>query len=310
MPRISRLSCAIVSIALWSCASNAQAATAADLARNFKNLPTVKEKDLPPMKNERGEFPGSIKHPGLAGHVWVRFPFIENPGSFGFDRKGRLFVAEANRFWLGVPDLRGANEMIRGDFQAVTVEDRQKLYDRCAANFPKDWFTAVADRVIRLEDRDGNGAADHRTLFSDHFHQPLDGLGFSLLAEDDAVYFTCIPKVWKLKDTDDDGVADVHDSIAEGFGVRISFIGHDLHGIIRGPDGRLYFSIADRRLHVPPKGGRVFRGSGRGAIFRCESDGSGFELFCTGLRNPQELAFDEHGNLFTFDNTGDIGDKR
>lgn len=304
-----RLSATLVALALWCGPNTAEAANAADLARNFKNLPTVKEKDLPAMKNERGEFPGSIKHPGLVGHVWVKFPFIENPGSFGFDRKGRLFVAEANRFWLGVPDLRGANEMIRGDFQAVTVADRQKLYDQFAANFPKDWFTAVADRVIRLEDKDGNGAADHRTLFSDHFKAPLDGLGFSLLAEDDAVYFTCIPKVWKLKDTNDDGVADVHDSIAEGFGVRISFIGHDLHGIIRGPDGRLYFSIGDRGFHVTTKDGRVFPGSGRGAIFRCESDGSGFELFCTGLRNPQELAFDEHGNLFTFDNTGDIGDK-
>ena len=30
-------------------------------------------------------------------------------------------------------------------------------------------------------------------------------------------------------------------NIVEGFGVRVSFIGHDLHGIIRGPDGRLYF---------------------------------------------------------------------
>ncbi len=309
MSRMSRLVPAMVTVSLLTCCSTVEAANAADLARNFKNLPTVKEKDLPVMKNERGEFPGSIKHPGLVGHVWVKFPFIENPGSFGFDRKGRLFVAEANRFWLGVPDLRGANEMIRGDFQAVTVRDRQKLYDQFAANFPKGWFTDVADRVIRLEDKDGNGAADHRTLFSDHFKAPLDGLGFSLLAEDDAVYFTCIPKVWKLKDTNDDGVADVHDSIAEGFGVRISFIGHDLHGIIRGPDGRLYFSIGDRGFHVTTKDGRVFPGSGRGAIFRCESDGNGFELFCTGLRNPQELAFDEHGNLFTFDNTGDIGDK-
>ena len=112
-----------------------------------------------------------------------------------------------------------------------------------------------------------------------------------------------------LSQKNDDGVADAHDSIAEGFGVRISFIGHDLHGIIRGPDGRLYFSIGDRGYHVTTKDGRVFPGSGRGAIFRCESDGSGFELFCSGLRNPQELAFDEHGNLFTFDNTGDIGDK-
>jgi len=296
-------------LSLWAWCPTADAANAAELARNFKYLPTVKEKDLPKMSNERGEFPGSIKHPGLAGHVWVKFPFVENPGSFGFDRKGRLFVAEANRFWLGVPDLRGANEMIRGDFQAVTVADRQKLYDQFAANFPKDWFTAVADRLIRLEDRDGNGAADHRTLFSDHFKAPLDGLGFSVLAEDDAVYFTCIPKVWKLTDKNDDGVADTHDSIAEGFGVRVSFIGHDLHGIIRGPDGRLYFSIGDRGYHVTTPDGRVFPGSGRGAIFRCESDGSGFERFCDGLRNPQELAFDEQGNLFTFDNTGDIGDK-
>lgn len=304
-----RLSSTLFAVAMWCCTTTAEAANAADLARRFKNLPTVKEKDLPPMKNERGEFPGSIKHPGLAGHVWVKFPFIENPGSFGFDRKGRLFVAEANRFWLGVPDLRGANEMIRGDFQSVTVADRQKLYDKFAANFPPGWFTTVADRIIRLEDKDGNGAADHRTLFSDHFKAPLDGLGFSVLAEDDAVYFTCIPKVWKLKDTNDDGVADVHDSIAEGFGVRISFIGHDLHGIIRGPDGRLYFSLGDRGYHVTTPDGQVIVGSGRGAIFRCESDGSGFERFCDGLRNPQEIAFDEHGNLFTFDNTGDIGDK-
>jgi quinoprotein glucose dehydrogenase len=35
-------------------------------------------------------------------------------------------VAEANRFWLGVPDLRGANEMIRGDFKSVKVSDRPR----------------------------------------------------------------------------------------------------------------------------------------------------------------------------------------
>lgn len=286
------------------------AADRADLASRFKQLPTVPENELPELKNKREDFRGEIGIEGLRGHTWVAFPFVENPGSFGFDRKGRLFVAEANRFWLGVPDLRGANEMVPDDFKAVTVDDRLEMYEKFSANFPEGWFSAVADRIIRLEDRDGNGAADHRTLFSDHFSSPADGIGFSILADEDGVvYFTCIPKVWKLTDENDDGVADAHEAIADGFGVRVSFIGHDLHGITRGPDGMLYFSVGDRSYHLKDSDGNVLNGAGRGAIFRCESDGSGLERFCTGLRNPQELAFDDLGNLFTFDNTGDIGDK-
>lgn len=295
-------------VALALLTSSALAVSLAELTQRYKPLPTVPEAELPAMKNKPEPFPGTVRHPGFEAHTWVKFPFVENPGSFGFDPKGRLFVAETNRFWQGVPDLRGANELIREDFQAVTVEDRAKLYEKWAARFPADFFTNTADRIIRLEDRDGNGAADHRTLFSDRFHEALDGLGFSVFAEDDAVYFTCIPNVWKLTDKDDDGVADAEEAIATGFGVRVSFIGHDLHGITRGPDGRLYFSVGDRGYHVTTKDGKVLAGSGRGAIFRCESDGSGFEVFCKGLRNPQELAFDESGNLFTFDNTGDIGD--
>ena len=276
----------------------------------FKDLPTVPEDELPGMDNRKTAFRGVIKHPGLKGNTWVAFPFVENPGSLTLDRKGRLYVAEVNRLWQGVLDLRQANEMIRDDFQSATVEDRLSLHEKYKANFPEGWFEKVADRIVRLEDRDGNGVADRRTLFSDRFRKPEDGIGFSLLADEDhTVYFTCIPHVWKLTDRDDDGVADSHEPIASGFGARISFIGHDLHGITRGPDGMLYFSIGDRGYHLKDGSEMIIEGRGTGAIFRCESDGTGLELFCQGLRNPQELVFDDFGNLFTFDNTGDIGDQ-
>ncbi len=296
-------------LALAGLAAPAFAITPAELEARFKQLPTVPEDELPPLSNQPGPFRGLIHHEGLEGHTWVAFPFVENPGSFGFDPQGRLYVAEANRFWLGVPDLRGANELIRDDFKAVTVADRLTMYQKYAASFPEGWFSRVADRLILLEDRDGNGAADHRSLFSDRFKRPEDGIGFSILADDGHVYFTCIPSVWKLRDTDGDGRADEEEEISTGYGVRVSFIGHDLHGLVRGPDGRLYFSVGDRGYHVTTADGKTHPGSGVGAVFRCESDGSGLELVCTGLRNPQELAFDDHGNLFTFDNTGDIGDK-
>jgi quinoprotein glucose dehydrogenase len=286
-------------------AISAHALTPQEMQQRRQDIVT----DMPAMKNQPESFSGLVKHPGLSASTWVRFPFVQNPGSLGIDRKGRIFVAEVNRFWQGVADLRGINEFIRGDFQSRTLEDRVKLQNSIPGRVPEGFWTNTADRLIRLEDADGNGAADKHSVFADSFYEQLDGLGFSVLPEDDAVYFTCIPSVRKLTDANDDGVADTNDPLVTGFGVRVSFIGHDLHGIVRGPDGRLYFSVGDRGYHVTTKEGKVFAEGGRGAIFRCESDGTGFEVFCQGLRNPTELAFDEHGNLFTFDNTGDIGDK-
>lgn len=308
---IARFSCLVIT-GLGVFVSFSVFADRAKLDRDFQQLPAVSEDELPELPNQPGAFPGVLKHDGLKASAWVNFPFVSNVGGIAIDPSGALFVCEANRLWLGVPDLRGTNQLIREDFQARTVADRLALYEKYNDEFPEGWFEAVADRVIRLEDRDGNGAADHRTVFRDDFSRPEDGIGFSLLAERDAVYFTCIPSLWQLTDSDGDGVAEGKESLADGFGVRVSFIGHDLHGVVRAPDGRLYFSVGDRGHEieggddgVPPFGALT----GTGTVFRCDDDGSNLEVFATGFRNPQELAFDDYGNLFTFDNTGDIGDR-
>ena len=62
-------------------------------------------------------------------------------------------------------------------------------------------------------------------------------------------------------------------------------------------------------INVKSKEGKEWAETETGSIMRCNPDGTGFEVFATGVRNPQELAFNEFGDLFTGDNNSDSGDK-
>ena len=143
------------------------------------------------------------------------------------------------------------------------------------------------------------------TVFAEGFNSPVSGIAAGVLYFDGWVYLTAIPDVWRLKDTDGDGVADVKEVIATGFGGHIAYAGHDMHGLRLGPDGRIYWTVGDKGGNVTSKEGRHFFFAHEGAVLRCEPDGSGFEVFARGIRNTQEIAFDTFGNVIGVDNDGD-----
>jgi len=221
-----------------------------------------------------------------------------------------VFVAEEYRFNQGTEENRTRGFLLDDDLQIRTPEDRLAMYRKHANKFDggMNWFTKHADQIRLLEDTKGKGVADKSTVFAGGFNHPLDGLAAGVMSTNGDVYFTCIPNLWKLKDTDGDGKADTREALLTGFGVNCAFLGHDLHGLAWGPDGKLYFSVGDRGYHVTSKEGGTHSGPRMGAVFRCNPDGTDFEVVHRGLRNPQELAFDQYGNLFADDNNCDKGD--
>ncbi len=244
---------------------------------------------------------------GLKVELFAAEPFLANPVSFTTDEHGRWYVAETFRVYTGVPDASEHLDWVDEDLACQTVEERLALLKRKYGDHFGE-LTNFSEKIVRIEDRDGDGVAESSTLFADGFNTPLDGIGAGVLARGDRVWFANIPNLWLLRDTNGTGVADFRKSLQYGYGVRVAYMGHDLHGLRMGPDGKLYFSIGDRGLNVQTERG-VVAVPNSGAVLRCNPDGTELELFATGLRNPQELAFDEQGNLFTVDNNSDAGDQ-
>ena len=246
---------------------------------------------------------------GMTASLVAAEPLLANPVAFSIDEQGRYWVCETFRQGNAVVDNRGREYWLLDDLAAQTVEDRLAYYKKHLGEEGLKPFSEHHDRIRLLTDTDGDGKVDKSTVFADGFNAPEAGTGSSTLKVGEDLLYTNIPHLWRLRDTNGDGVADERETLLSGFGVRVAFRGHDMHGLVMGPDGRIYFSIGDRGFNVVSKEGERLAMPARGAVFRCEPDGSNLEVFASGLRNPQELAFDDYGNLFTGDNNSDSGDK-
>jgi quinoprotein glucose dehydrogenase len=244
----------------------------------------------------------------LKVELFAAEPHLANPVAFCIDEKGVFYVAETFRHGAGVTDTRGHLNWLDADLASRSVADRVAMYKKFLGK-EFDGYNLQHERVRRIVDNDGDGKADGATVFADGFNDPAAGIGAGVLARKDDVWFACIPWLWKLRDKNGDGVADDRILLHEGYGIHVGFLGHDLHGLRFGPDGRLYFSIGDRGFNVMTREGRYLTVPDTGSVLRCNPDGTELEVFATGLRNPQELAFDEYGNLFTGDNNSDSGDR-
>lgn len=198
---------------------------------------------------------------GFRLEVFASEPMVRQPIGMAFDDAGRLFVAECYTY----------------------------------AETPLRWDLELRDRVIVLEDTDGDGKADQRTVFWDEGKRLT-----SVAVGHGGVWVTCAPHLLFIPDADGDLVPDSEPIVMlDGFDAET--IGHNIvNGLKWGPDGWLYGRhgiTSTSYVGVPgtPADDRVALNC---AIWRFHPERKTFEVFCHGGTNPWGMDWNEDGQLF------------
>jgi putative heme-binding domain-containing protein len=124
--------------------------------------------------------------------------------------------------------------------------------------------------------------------------------------------------VLRLKDTDGDDKLDTAETLftfTALIDARKPWWEHHVHGIVPGPDGKSLYIVGGDRDGLPCEKGRTPKHWNRdswdfkpipqpysgGYVLKMDLDGKNAEWLCMGLRNCYDIAFNRHGDLFTFD---------
>lgn len=212
--------------------------------------------------------------------LFAHEPMLVNPTNMDIDEKGRVWVCEGYNY-------------------------------RYSLN-PDNPYKKEGDRIVILEDTDGDGVADKQTVF----YQGEDinsALGIAVLGN--KVVVSRSPDVFVFTDEDHDGIADRKDTLFSDVGGTEN--DHGMHAFNFGPDGKLYFNFGNQIKELKDKHGRTLKdirgkeiiANGhpwrQGMIFRCDPDGNNIEVLGNNFRNPYEVTEDSFGTLWQSDNDDD-----
>jgi putative membrane-bound dehydrogenase-like protein len=209
------------------------------------------------------------------------------------------------------PDKALATFKIQPGFQIVPVAVEPLVTDPVAAVYDADGRLYVVEmrgypfpekapsgNVTLLDDADGDGQFDRRTIFVDGLSWPT-----GVVPYDGGVFIAVAPDILYAKDTDGDGKADVKRVVFTGFGTQN--VQGLLNGLLWGPDGWIYGSSSSNggeiRNLARPDAKPV---SVRNRDFRFKPDSSAFEALSGGGQFGH--TFDDWGHRFVCNNSNHI----
>ena len=194
-------------------------------------------------------------------------PDINTPVGIAADAQGRLFVVENNTHQVR-PDYKGPKS------------DRIRLFQQDAA---------------------GKWSA---TTFAEGFRNAMC-LKFD---PDGVLHLTLRDKLLKLEDTNNDGVCDKQTELMR-WETKGDYPHNGLSGMAWSPDGWIHVGSGENLqvayTAIGADGKRIDYQPGGANVFRIRRDGSGLEIFATGLWNGFGLECDGAGRILCVDNDPD-----